>query len=82
MRDVIHTIDDASSRRIVTVGKITEEQVPGREYKMIDFYLPGMIGFSMIRSCRIRSCILVFNLRESLVLKDYNASPVNRKILS
>ncbi|MFN8248262.1 MAG: ABC transporter permease [Ferruginibacter sp.] len=79
MRDVIHTIDDASNRRIVTVGKITEEQVPGREYKMIDFYLPGMIGFSMIGAAVFGVAFLFFNLRESLVLKRLYASPVNRR---
>ena len=79
LRDVIHSIDDASNHHTATVAAITEEEVPGREYKLIDFYLPGMIGFSMIGAAVFGVAFLFFNLRETLVLKRLYASPVNRR---
>src|SRR5262249_10343114 len=33
---------------IERIASISNEQVEGRIYKRIDFYLPGMIGFSLI----------------------------------
>jgi len=57
---------------------VTEERVEGREYKLIDFYLPGMIGFSMIGAAVFGVAFLFFNLRETLVLKRLYASPVRR----
>ncbi len=59
-------------------ASITTEEVKGREYKLIDFYLPGMIGFSMIGSAVFGVAFLFFNLRETLVLKRLYASPVKR----
>ncbi|MFT3683208.1 MAG: ABC transporter permease [Ferruginibacter sp.] len=61
-----------------TFAEITSEEVQGREYKLIDFYLPGMIGFSMIGSAVFGVAFLFFNLREMLVLKRLFASPVRR----
>jgi ABC-2 type transport system permease protein len=61
-----------------SVANIITEQVQGRAYKLIDFYLPGMIGFSMIGSAVFGVAFLFFNLRETLVLKRLYASPVKR----
>lgn len=61
-----------------SIANITTEEVKGREYKLIDFYLPGMIGFSMIGSAVFGVAFLFFNLRETLVLKRLYASPVKR----
>lgn len=61
-----------------SVANVTTEQVEGRAYKLIDFYLPGMIGFSMIGSAVFGVAFLFFNLRETLVLKRLYASPVKR----
>lgn len=61
-----------------TIATVSTEQVEGRPYKLIDFYLPGMIGFSMIGSAVFGVAFLFFNLRETLVLKRLYASPVKR----
>ncbi len=79
LRDVIHTIDDRNNHKTATIAAITEEEIAGREYKLIDFYLPGMIGFSMIGAAVFGVAFLFFNLRETLVLKRLYASPVNRR---
>ncbi len=49
-----------------------------REYKQIDFVLPGQIGFSILFSTLFGIAFTFYNLREQLVLKRFYASPVNR----
>jgi ABC-2 type transport system permease protein len=60
------------------IATISNEQVQGRIYKRIDFYLPGMIGFSLIGSAVFGVAFLFFALRETLVLKRMYASPVTK----
>jgi len=60
------------------IATISNEQVEGRIYKRIDFYLPGMIGFSLIGSAVFGVAFLFFALRETLVLKRMYASPVTK----
>jgi ABC-2 type transport system permease protein len=57
---------------------ITTTVVPGRNYKLIDFYLPGMLGFSLIGTAIFGTSFLFFSLRETLVLKRLYASPIKR----
>lgn len=49
-----------------------------REYKQIDFILPGQLGFSILFSTLFGIAFSFFALREQLVLKRFYASPVNR----
>jgi ABC-2 type transport system permease protein len=63
---------------IEKVASVSNEQVEGRIYKRIDFYLPGMIGFSLIGSAVFGVAFLFFSLRETLVLKRMYASPVSK----
>jgi ABC-2 type transport system permease protein len=54
-------------------------QLPGREYSMIDFILPGMLGFSLLSAAVFGVAFVFFNLRQTLVLKRFYATPINRK---
>jgi ABC-2 type transport system permease protein len=54
-------------------------QVEGRQYKMIDFVLPGMLGFSLLSAAVFGVAFVFFNLRQTLVLKRFYATPINRK---
>lgn len=49
-----------------------------RPYHSIDFILPGQLGFSILFSTLFGIAFTFFNLRETLVLKRFYASPVNR----
>jgi ABC-2 type transport system permease protein len=55
--------------------------VQGREYTMIDFILPGMLGFSLLSAGIFGVAFLFFNLRQMLVLKRFFATPINRKYI-
>lgn len=49
-----------------------------REYKMIDFILPGQLGFSLLSSGVFGVAFMFFNLRSTLVLKRFFATPISR----
>ncbi len=49
-----------------------------REYKSIDFVLPGQIGFSILFSTLFGIAFTFYSLRDQLVLKRFYASPVNK----
>ncbi len=78
LRDIISTIDKKINPNQFSIGAVSVEEVKGREYKPIDFYLPGMIGFALIGLAVFGVAFLFFNLRETLVLKRLYSSPINR----
>lgn len=52
--------------------------LPGRQYRTIDFILPGQLGFSLLSAGVFGVAFIFFNLRQSLVLKRFFATPVKR----
>lgn len=73
-------VNEASIRneRINKIANIKVDQWEVRPYRRIDFYLPAMIGFSLIGSAVFGVAFLFFALRETLVLKRMYASPVSK----
>lgn len=76
--NTIHTVDEMMYPERKTVAAVSQTVVPGRRYKMIDFFLPGMIGFSLIGSAVFGVAFLFYSLRETLVLKRMYATPIRR----
>lgn len=76
------TILAIEDRRIPDQFKLISVQqlpdLPGREYTMIDFILPGMLGFSLLSAAVFGVAFVFFNLRQTLVLKRFFATPINR----
>jgi ABC-2 type transport system permease protein len=52
-----------------------------REYKTIDFILPGQLAFSLLASGVFGTAFVFFNLRQTLVLKRFFATPVRREVI-
>ncbi len=77
------TIQMIEERKIPDQFKLISVQqlpdLPGREYTMIDFILPGMLGFSLLSAAVFGVAFVFFNLRQTLVLKRFYATPINRK---
>jgi len=73
-------INEASikNHKIEKIASLSVSQIEVRPYRRIDFYLPGMIGFSLIGSAVFGVAFLFFALRETLVLKRMYASPVTK----
>lgn len=60
------------------VAELKEETISGREYKTIDFILPGQLGFSLLSSGVFGTAFVFLSLRVSLVIKRFFATPVKR----
>ncbi len=56
----------------------TASAIGEREFKQIDKVLPGQLGFSLLSAGLFGVAFLFFNLRETLVLKRLNATPIKR----
>ncbi|MBO9561585.1 MAG: ABC transporter permease [Niastella sp.] len=54
------------------------EMIPGRTYRTIDFILPGQLGFSLMSAGIFGVAFIFFNLRQTLVLKRFYATPIRR----
>lgn len=78
LRNVIAIVNEKFFPSNPTIAIINEQQLPGRTYRQIDFILPGQLGFSLLMAGVFGSSFLLFNLRQSLVLKRLLATPINR----
>ena len=81
LQNILNSIINEVSIRNEQINKIATTRLDVAEvrpYRRIDFYLPGMIGFSLIGSAVFGVAFLFFALRETLVLKRMYASPVSK----
>src|SRR5206468_10134069 len=63
------------------VAELKEEVVEGREYKTIDFILPGQLGFSILGSGVFGTAFVFLMLRDTLVLKRFFATPIKKRYI-
>lgn len=81
---LIHVIDKVNIRETETsppLVEVKELDVEGRLFKMIDFILPGQLGFSILSAGVFGTAFLLMSLRETLVIKRFFASPIKRKYI-
>jgi ABC-2 type transport system permease protein len=60
------------------VAELKETTIKGREYKYIDFILPGQLGFSLLSIGVFGTAFVFLSLRQTLVIKRFFATPVKR----
>ncbi|RYF85053.1 MAG: ABC transporter permease [Chitinophagaceae bacterium] len=78
LRYVTDSLERVFHQNQLPLATIKKTEIPGRRYKMIDFFLPGMIGFSLIGAAVFGIAFLFYSLRETLVLKRMYATPIQR----
>lgn len=61
-----------------TYALVSQQTIPGRIYRTIDFILPGQLGFSLLSAGVFGVAFIFFNLRQALVLKRFFATPIKR----
>lgn len=81
LSNVIHRIDEAAYPDKKSVAVVTQSEIPGRKYRMIDFFLPGMIGFSLIGAAVFGVAFSFNTFRETLVLKRMYSTPIRRQYI-
>lgn len=60
------------------VAELKQEEMEGREFKRIDFILPGQLGFSLLSTGVFGTAFVFFSLRQTLVIKRFFATPIKR----
>ena len=78
LNDIINRINEFGKPVTNNYATITNETIEARHYKAIDFYLPGMLGFSLIGASVFGVAFVFFSLRETLVLKRMYSTPVGK----
>jgi len=81
LHEIIARINTQMFPQNGTIAKVETQELPGRIYRSIDFILPGQLGFSLLMAGVFGSSFLLFNLRQSLVLKRFFATPIRRSYL-
>ncbi len=78
LNGILFQINSMGSTVEQPVAELKEATVQGREYKYIDFILPGMLGFSLLSSGVFGTAFVFLSLRLTLVIKRFFATPVKR----
>jgi ABC-2 type transport system permease protein len=78
LNDVFYRVNSSGNTAPQPVAEIKETTVNGREYKYIDFILPGMLGFSLLSSGVFGTAFVFLSLRLTLVIKRFFATPVKK----
>ncbi|MGE6220352.1 MULTISPECIES: ABC transporter permease [Pedobacter] len=76
LNDVVGKLNTVNQKPTVTEVRATT--VTGREYRTIDFILPGQLGFSLLSTGVFGTAFIFFALRQNLVIKRFFATPVRR----
>lgn len=66
------------ANRDIKIVKIDEQIIEGRQYKTIDFILPGQLGFSILGAGVFGTAFVLLSLRQTLVIKRFFATPINK----
>lgn len=82
LHTTIAVLDSAAYPQRASVATVQQTMTEGgRKYRMIDFFLPGMIGFSLIGAAVFGIAFSFYSLRETLVLKRMYSTPVKRQYI-
>ncbi len=58
--------------------ELKENTIEGRKFTMIDFILPGQLGFSLLSAGVFGTAFVFISLRQTQVIKRFFATPVKR----
>jgi ABC-2 type transport system permease protein len=78
---VLQQQDPEITKRQEELMSIDTRVAEVRDYKTIDFILPGQLSFSLLASGVFGTAFVFFNLRQTLVLKRFFATPVRKEII-
>ena len=81
LNEAIRNIDHKIFPKNPTIATLSIIHAPGRPYRQIDFILPGQLGFSLLMAGVFGSSFLLFSLRQGLVLKRLQATPIRRRTI-
>ena len=80
LNNIFYNIN-AELMNVPTVAELKATEVHVREYKTIDFILPGQLGFSLLSSGVFGTAFVFLSLRQTLVIKRFFATPIKRPFI-
>lgn len=78
LNNILYEINSLFIANAPKIAAVHETTISGREYKYIDFILPGMLGFSLLSSGVFGTAFVFLSLRLTLVIKRFFATPVKK----
>lgn len=78
LNNIFYRINTGGNDAPPPVAELKESTIQGREYKTIDFILPGQLGFSLLSTGVFGTAFVFLSLRITLVIKRFFATPVQR----
>ena len=81
IQNVTQMADPEIRKRQDEILATTLHIAEAKEAKTIDFILPGQLSFSLLSSGVFGTAFIFFNMRQTLVLKRFFATPVRREII-
>ena len=81
LEGVVQSFDPEIQKRQEDLLSVEVHEQKVRDYKTIDFILPGQLGFSLLASGVFGTAFVFYNLRQTLVLKRFFATPVRKEVI-
>jgi ABC-2 type transport system permease protein len=78
LSNIFYRMENMSGIKAPRLVDLKESTLSGREYKYIDFILPGQLGFSLLSTGVFGTAFVFLSLRQTLVIKRFFATPVKR----
>lgn len=81
VNDVVLQSDPQLQTRKQEVLTIKQTLITDRSFKLIDFILPGQLGFSLLAASVFGTAFVFYHMRQMLVLKRFFATPIRRSVV-
>lgn len=78
---IVASQDPVIHDRMTHLVEVQQASINKKEFKTIDFILPGQLGFALLAASVFGTAFVFFSLRQGLVLKRFFATPVRREFI-
>src|SRR5690606_11868391 len=81
LQDIIASQDVVVRDRMAHLIDVQQLSINKKEFKTIDFILPGQLGFALLAASVFGTAFVFFSLRQGLILKRFFTTPVRREVI-
>ena len=78
LKNIVSQVNLATMPQAKRVVELKSQEVTDKAFKSIDFILPGMLGFSLLSMGVFGTAFVFLNLRNTLVIKRFFATPIHK----
>ncbi len=81
LKNIADGANIAANPALKKVVNLQVEEISDKAFKRIDFILPGMLGFSLLSMGVFGTAFVFLNLRNTLVIKRFFATPIHKAFI-